>query len=93
VPFADEILDLLEVEEVQLDEFASLFRPVGSVALLMRRDNEVFCESLSEEMLKLLRESNSGLSPKEIFAGSLSQATGEELVEFAVYEGLLQPVQ
>jgi radical SAM superfamily enzyme YgiQ (UPF0313 family) len=93
VPFAYEILDLLEVEEMQLDEFASLFRPVGSVALFMRRDNEVFCESLSEEMLKLLRESNSGLSPKEIFAGSLSQATGKELVEFAVYEGLLQPVQ
>jgi hypothetical protein len=93
VPFAYEILDLLEIEEVQLDEFASLFRPVGSVALFMRRDNEVFCESLSEEMLKLLRESNSGLSPKDIFAGSLSQATGEELVEFAVYEGLLQPAQ
>ena len=93
VPFAYEILDLLEVEEMQLDEFASLFRPVGSVALFMRRDDEVFCESLSEEMLRLLRESNSGLSPKEIFAGSLSQATGEELVEFAVYEGLLQPVQ
>ncbi len=92
VPFAYEILDLLEVEEMQLDEFASLFRPVGSVALFMRRENEVFCESLSEEMLKLLRESNSKLSPREIFAGSLAQATGKELVEFAVYEGLLQPV-
>lgn len=93
VPFAYEILDLLEVEEMQLNEFASLFRPVGSVALFMRRENEVFCESLSEEMLKLLRESNSKLSPREIFAGSLSQATGKELVEFAVYEGLLQPVE
>ena len=30
------------------------------------------------------------LSPKDIFAGSLSQATGEELVQFAVCEGLLQ---
>jgi radical SAM superfamily enzyme YgiQ (UPF0313 family) len=93
VPFAYEILDLLEVEEMQMDEFASLFRPVGSVALFMRRENEVFCESLSEEMLRLLKESDSRLSPKEIFAGSLSQATGEELVEFAVHEGLLQPVQ
>ncbi len=93
VPFAYEILDLLEVEEMQLNEFASLFRPVGSVALFMRREDEVFCESLSEEMLKLLRESNSKLSPKEIFAGSLSQSTGKELVEFALFEGLLQPVQ
>ncbi len=93
VPFAYEILDLLEVEEMQLDEFASLFRPVGSVALFMRREEEVFCESLSEEMLKLLKESNSKLSPKEIFAGSVSVATGKELVQFAVYEGLLQPAQ
>jgi len=91
VPFAYEILDLLEMEEMQLEEIASLFRPVGSVALFMRRDNEVFCESLSEEMLRLLKLSNGKLSPKEIFAGSLSQETGEELVELAVAEGLLQP--
>lgn len=92
VPFAYEILDILEVEEMQMDEFASLFRPVGSVALFMRREDEVFCESLSEEMLRLLKQSNGSLSPKEIFAGSLAQATGEELVKFAVYEGLLHPV-
>ncbi len=90
VPFAYEILDLLEMEEMQLEEIATLFRPVGSVALFMRRDNEVFCESLSEEMLRLLKHSNGNMSPKDIFAGSLSQATGEELVQFAVLEGLLQ---
>jgi radical SAM superfamily enzyme YgiQ (UPF0313 family) len=89
VPFAYEILDLLELEEMQLEEIATLFRPVGSVALFMRRDNEVFCESLSEEMLRLLKHSNGRISPKDIFAGSLSQATGEELVQFAVLEGLL----
>lgn len=89
VPFAYEILDLLEMEEMQLAEIASLFRPVGSVALFMRRGNEVFCESLSEEMLRLLKQSNGSLNPKDIFAGSLSKATGEELVEFAVSEGLL----
>ena len=93
VPFAYEILDLLEMEEMQLEEIASLFRPVGSVALFMRRDNEVFCESLGEDMLRLLRQSNGSLSPKQIFAGSLSEATGVELVEFAVSEGLLSPVQ
>ncbi len=92
VPFAYEILNLLEMEEMQLEEIASLFRPVGSVALFMRRDNEVFCESLGEEMLRLLKQSNGKLSPKDIFAGSLSQATGVELVQFAVSEGLLQPV-
>ncbi len=92
VPFAYEILDLLEMEDMQLDEIAQLFRPVGSVALFMRRGNEVFCESLGEEMLRLLKQSDGSRSPKEIFAGSLSMATGEELVQFAVSEGLLQPV-
>ena len=93
VPFAYEILDLLDMEQMELEEIASLFRPVGSVALFMRRDNEVFCESLSDEMLRLLKQSNGSLSPKDIFAGSLSKATGVELVQFAVSEGLLQAVQ
>lgn len=91
VPFAYEILDLLEMEEMHLQEAANLFRPVGSVAIFMRRGNDVLCESLSEEMLRLLRQSNGQLTPKEIFAGSLSQAMGEELVYFAVSEGLLLP--
>ena len=91
VPFAYEILDLLEMEEMQLEEVACLFRPVGSVALFMRRDDEVFCESLGEDMLRLLKQSDGERSPKNIFAGSLSQATGEELVQFAVSEGLLHP--
>jgi radical SAM superfamily enzyme YgiQ (UPF0313 family) len=93
VPFTYEILDFLEMEEMQLEEFANIFRPVGSVALFMRRENEVFCESLSEEMLLLLKQSNGNFSPKDIFSGSLSQETGEELVQFALGEGLLQPTQ
>ena len=93
VPFAYEIFDLLEMEEMQLEEIAHLFRPVGSVALFMRRGNEVYCESLGEEMLRLLKQSNGELSPKSIFAGSLPQATGEELIQFAVSEGLLHSVQ
>ena len=92
VPFAYEILDLLEMEEMQLEELTSLFRPVGSVALFMRRENDVFCESLGDEMLLLLQQSNGDISPKDIFAGSISRATGEELVQVAVCEGLLRPV-
>ncbi len=92
VPFTYEILDLLEMEEMEAQEIVALFRPVGSMALFMRRNSEVICESLSEEMQSLLKNSNGSLSPKEIFAGSLPQATGEELVRFAVSEGLLQPV-
>ena len=91
VPFAYEILDLLEMEGMHLEEMTTLFRPVGSVALFMRRQNQVFCESLGEEMLQLLKQSDGRLSPKEIFSGSLPEATGEELVQFAVSEGLLYP--
>ena len=91
VPFAYEILDLLEMEGMHLEEMSALFRPVGSVALFMRRDNQVLCESLGEEMLQLLKRSDGKSSPKEIFAGSLPKATGTELLEFAVSEGLLHP--
>ena len=42
-------------------------------------------------MLQLLKHSDGKSSPKDIFAGSLPEATGAELVEFAVSEGLLYP--
>lgn len=91
VPFVYEILDFLEMEGVQFEDIVNLFRPVGSVALFMKRDNEVICESLGEDLLRLLQQSNGSLTPRQIFSGSLSQATGMELVEFAVSEGLLLP--
>lgn len=91
VPFTYEILDLLEMEEVDLEQFASLFRPVGSVALFFRREFEVFCESLEEDFLRLLRGCDGQRSPREIFGGSITQREGEEIVEFAVAEGFLIP--
>lgn len=91
VRFAYEFIDLLETGEPDLEQFTELFRPVGSVALFARRGAEVFCESLQEEFLKLLEGSDGTRSPKEIFAGSLSRAQGEEIVSFAVAEGLLVP--
>ena len=92
VPFTYEILDLLEMGDIELNEMASLFRPVGSVALFFRRNNQVICESLGEEMLRLLQRSNGRASPKDIFSGSIPLEMGKELVEFAVCEGLLVPV-
>jgi hypothetical protein len=90
VPFTYEIVDLMEVEEIDLDEFTTLFRPVGSVALFFRRNDEVICESLEEDFLRLLQGSDGCRCPREIFAGTLPRAAGEELVSFAVTEGLLQ---
>jgi hypothetical protein len=91
VRFAYEVIDLLEMGEPDLEQFTELFRPVGSVALFARRGTEVFCESLQEDFLKLLEGSDGSRSPREIFAGSLSRAQGEEIVSFAVAEGLLVP--
>ncbi|HXV21329.1 MAG TPA: B12-binding domain-containing radical SAM protein [Desulfuromonadales bacterium] len=91
VRFAYEVLDLLEMGEPDLERFTALFRPVGSMALFVRRGAEVVCESLQEDFLKLLEGSDGTRSPQEIFAGSLSRAMGEEIVAFAVAEGLLVP--
>ncbi len=91
VPFHYEILDLQELAEPNLEQITRLFRPVGSVGLFLRRGNEVLCESLEEDFLTLLRGSDGGRSPREIFAGSVSRGEGEEIVEFAVAEGLLLP--
>jgi len=91
VRFAYEILDLLQMGEPDLERFADLFRPVGSVALFLRRGEEVFCESLEEDFIKLLDGSDGTRSPRQIFAGSLARAQGEEIVAFAAAEGLLLP--
>jgi hypothetical protein len=79
------------MSEPDLESFTALFRPVGSVALFVRRGAEVVCESLQEDFLKLLEGSDGTRSPQEIFAGSLSRTLGEEIVAFAVAEGLLVP--
>jgi radical SAM superfamily enzyme YgiQ (UPF0313 family) len=91
VPFHYEILDLLEMGEPDLEQIEQLFRPVGSMALFLRRGNEVMCESLEEDFLTLLRGSDGRRTPREIFAGTVPRKEGEEIVEFAVAEGLLLP--
>ncbi|AMV71003.1 radical SAM domain-containing iron-sulfur cluster-binding oxidoreductase [Desulfuromonas sp. DDH964] len=91
VPFHYEILDLQELAEPDLQQITELFRPVGSTGLFLRRGSEVLCESLEEAFLTLLRGSNGRQSPETIYAGSISRGEGEEIVEFAVAEGLLLP--
>jgi len=91
VPFAYEIGNLLEMEEFALEEFAELFRPVGSVALFLRRGEEVICESLEEDALNLLRHCDGHRTPEAIYAGSVEREIGEEILQFAVGEGLLIP--
>ncbi|PLX92134.1 MAG: B12-binding domain-containing radical SAM protein [Desulfuromonas sp.] len=91
VSFAYEILDLLEMGEPDLEQIFRLFRPVGSTALFLRRNGEVICESLEEEMRRLLLGCDGKRSPKEIFAGAVREDVGREIVAFAVDEGILVP--
>jgi len=91
VSFRYEIVDLMEMGEADLEQFASMFRPVGSVAAFFRQAGEVFCESLTEDFSRLLRGSDGTLTPEEIFAGSLARRDAEEIIEFALAEGFLMP--
>ena len=93
VHFSYEILDLLEMEDPELEEVALIFRPVGSVAVFLRRGEEVLCESLEEDFLKLLSGCDGRRSPEEIFAGTVVRAEGEEIVRFALAEGFLRPAR
>jgi radical SAM superfamily enzyme YgiQ (UPF0313 family) len=92
VPFAYEILDLLEMGEVELDQMAAMFRPIGSLAVFLRRGNEVLCESLEEDFRKLLQGCTGETSAECIFSGSIPPAEGKEIVRFALTEGFLVPV-
>ncbi len=90
VPFTYEIVDLMDMEDFDLEEFTELFRPVGSIGMFIRRNDEVFCESLSEDFHHLMSHSNGNQTPQQIFEGTLPRPAAEELVSFAVAEGLLQ---
>jgi hypothetical protein len=91
IPFTYEILDLLEMGEADLEQMAGMFRPVGSVAIFLRRGGQVLCESLEEDFFKLLQGCNGQQSAEKIFAGSVMRAEGEEIVRFAMAEGFLSP--
>lgn len=91
--FTYEVLDLLEMDEIELEQFVTLFRPVGSVALFTRHGDQVLCESLEENTLRLLMGSDGRRSPRDIFSGTLSRQEGEEILEVAVTEGLLVPTE
>jgi hypothetical protein len=93
VPFSYEILDLLEMGEVDLEEFTDLFRPVGSMALFMRQGEEILCESLEEDFSTLLRGCDGTRSPEQIFSGAVSKSSGSEVVRFAIAEGMLIPAE
>ncbi|TYO96681.1 radical SAM superfamily enzyme YgiQ (UPF0313 family) [Geothermobacter ehrlichii] len=89
IPFHYEIVDLLDMEGAELEEIAAMLRPVGSVALFIRRGSEVWCESLEEDFQRLLKGSDGIHSPETIFAGGIETEQGQEMLAFALAEGLL----
>ena len=88
--FTYEVVDLMDTEDFDVEEFVRIFRPVGSTGLFLRRGNEVFCESLDEEFYDFLHRCDGSATPEDIFRGAMPRATAEELLSFAVAEGLLQ---
>ncbi|MBW6510536.1 MAG: radical SAM protein [Desulfuromonadaceae bacterium] len=72
-----------------LERFVHTARATGSTALYLRRNGELICESLSDEFARLLKMSDGSCTPEEIFAGRLPRTEAEELLLFAVQEGLL----
>jgi len=89
VPFNYEIIELLDMEGADLEDFTQMFRPVGSSALFLRRNNEVICESLQEDFYRLLQGSDGVRTPEQIFAGGIDRREAEEILEFATSEGIL----
>jgi len=89
VPFNYEIIDLLDMEGADLEEFTQMFRPVGSSALFLRRNDEVVCESLQEDFYRLLQGSDGVRTPEQIFAGGIDRREAEEILQFATSEGIL----
>lgn len=90
VNFTYEIVALMDMEDFDLEEFTRIFRPVGSTGLFLRRGNEVFCESLDEDFYNFLRLCDGTSTPEKIFSGVMPRRTADELLSFAVTEGLLQ---
>jgi len=77
------------MEGADLEEFTQMFRPVGSSALFLRRNDEVVCESLQEDFYRLLQGSDGERTPEQIFAGGIDRREAGEILEFAISEGIL----
>ncbi len=88
VDFSYPVEELL-ASQGQLLRFVKKNRPAASTMLFWRRAEQVFCEELDEEFVRLLRGSDGRRTPDEILKGRLESSEVEEIVRFALAEGFL----
>jgi hypothetical protein len=88
--FRYDIIDILEAGEIDLEEFASCFRPAGSCAVIYPCGGEVRTESLAEQFCTLL-DGLDGRTPAGEAAGraGLSPEEAREFLDFAWSEGIV----
>lgn len=89
VSFNCDILGALESEEIDLKRWAKQLDMTPTTGLMIRRGQQVLCESLTEEFYTLLQGAKKGLTMKQLRA-ELSSAIGDELLEFSWNEGLIR---
>lgn len=91
VDFHYDLDELLENGGLPLDVIARTLQPEASTALFLRRGSDILCESLQKPFIKLLRKSD-GTRPASAILVDCDREDALEMLEFAVQEGLLQPI-
>ncbi|WP_020677464.1 B12-binding domain-containing radical SAM protein [Geopsychrobacter electrodiphilus] len=83
-----DILGALETEAIDLKRWGKLVEQTPTRGLMIRRGNQVFTEVLTEEFAELLGRAQTARTRQQLLAG-LPTAAAEELLPFALQEGLL----
>ncbi len=88
--FRCDILGALEAEEIDLRRWEKLIEQEPTSGLMIRRGGQVFSENLSEEFAALLHSAKEGLTYEQLLNRQPGEET-DELLQFALQEGLLVP--
>ncbi len=90
IEFGHEILGAMESEEIDLPRWKRLLKPAPSWGLMIRRGREILCEELEERFVELLSRARHPQSALQLLRG-FEPELGDELLQFALQEGLLEP--
>jgi radical SAM superfamily enzyme YgiQ (UPF0313 family) len=88
IDFGCDILGALEAEEIDLRRWGKLVERTPTSGLMIRRGGQVFSELLAPEFAELLGRAKGGQTRRQLLGG-LPAEEGEELLRFALQEGLL----
>jgi len=88
IDFRCDILGAIETEAIDLKRWEKLVEQTPTGGLMIKRGNQVFTEVLTDEFTELLRRAQTAQTRQQLLAG-LPPAEAEELLQFALQEGLL----